>query len=165
MTSQPFAISSQTHMRSIAAAWLSARLWWMLLPVAVICAAAFYDVRFVYVLVIVGLIVYPMALCIVWINYAFSPATRRAIAKKRVTVMPDGLLVEFIPLSEEYKAMTPYEIHWTDVHKAANTSDGIVLILGKRLDQRMFLPQEYFSRQAWDAISDKVGCNLPAGDL
>ncbi len=162
MTSQPFAISSRHYINRLALSWLANHWWLLAVPIVAVSVWALFDVRAVYVGLVVIFLLYPMSLTLVWFDYALSPQSIRAITSKQVTVTADGLTIDYLPKAEDCRPMPSAFISWGDVRSAELSPDDVTLILGRRLDDRLTLPAEVFSPQAWELISHQVADKLPS---
>lgn len=155
MTSQPFAISSRQYLNSLAAEWLSRH--WLLLafPIAAVLFWAAFDIRALYVLLIVIFLLYPMGLTLVWFNYALSPRSIRAITPKCLSLNVSGIRLTYPPKDIEKDsrpAFPPEDIAFENISAAYSSSSSVTLIIGKRLDERLLIP--------FDALSDEMRTEL-----
>ena len=165
MTSKPFATTPRRYINSIAIKWISAHWLMAALPLAAAVVWSLFDVRAIYVALILLFLVYPMALTLVWFDYAFSPGSIRAITEKEVTVTSSGLSISFLPKNEGLPPLKSQFIAWDDINSAEMTAKSVELILGKRLDERLVLPADCFSVSAWEFIIKKTNTKLPSTDI
>lgn len=162
MTSQPFAIPSRNYINRLALNWLANHWWILATPLVGVCVWGLFDIRAVYVGLIIIFLIYPMSLTLVWFDYALSPQSIRAIMPKQVTVTNDGLRIDYLPKNDDCKPLPSAFIPWEDIRAAELSSNALTLILGQRLDDRLTLPVEVFSAEAWTTITDKVADKLPS---
>lgn len=162
MTSQPFAISSRNYINRLAFAWLANRWWLFASPLVAVFVWALFDIRAVYVGLVIIFLLYPMSLTLVWFDYALSPQSIRAITTKLVTVEPVGLRIDFLPKNEDCKPLPSVFISWDEIRAAELSSDAMTLILGSRLDDRLILPADAFSQEAWRVINTNIADKLPS---
>lgn len=147
------------YIHALAVAWLGRR--WLLLacPLAAVAVWAAFDVRAVYVGLIMLFIIYPMALSLVWFNYAFSLQSRRAVADKTVTISDSGLSVCFLPSAADAPALSPWHIAWTQIISASQSSRHVTLVTGQRLDDRLDIPSDALSDNAWRLLFARLPQN------
>lgn len=162
MTSQPFAISSRSYINRLAFNWLANHWWLLVLPLVAVGLWIMFDIRALYVGLVIIFLLYPMSLTLVWFDYALSPQSIRAITSKQVTVTNDGLKIDYLPKNEDYKPLPSSFIKWDDILSAELSSNALTLVLGKRLDDRLTLPCEVFSPEAWTFVNNKVADKLPS---
>lgn len=164
MTSEIFSIPPRRYIRQLAVDWAT-RNWLILtLPAASALVWSIFDVRAVYVALILLFLVYPMTLTLVWFNYAFSPNCIRAITPKQATVSSEGISIEYQPTSDDRPPLKPCFIDWRDVLSAEMTARTIDLVLGKGIDDKLRLPVDSFSENAWNTIIKHVSDKLPSVD-
>ena len=148
-----FRSEPRSYMRSLAFAWLAKRWAWFVIPLLAVIIWSFYDLRAVYVGLMLVFILFPMAMSFVWFNYAFSPQSRMAISPKTVECSEDGLSVEYLPIAEGVEPLQPQSIKWNKVKSVERGSGRIVLHLGDRLDDRLEIPVNAFEVEAWAEIN------------
>lgn len=165
MTSQPFAIPSRNYINRLAFTWLANRWWLLAAPLVAVSVWALFDLRAIYVGLVIIFLLYPMSLTLVWFDYALSPQSIRAITTKQVTVKAVGLSIDFIPKNVDSKTLPSVFISWNEIRAAELSADALTLILGQRLDDRLTLPREAFSSDAWDLINAKVADKLPSQEI
>lgn len=162
MTSQPFAISSRNYINRLALTWLANRWWLLAMPLVAVSVWALFDIRAIYVGLVIIFLLYPMSLTLVWFDYALSPQSIRAITTKQVTVKAEGLKLDFLPKHEDCKPLPSVFISWDEIRAAELSSDALTLVLGQRLDDRLTLPCDAFSPGAWTLINTKIADKLPS---
>ncbi|MDE5555130.1 MAG: hypothetical protein K2J10_08120 [Muribaculaceae bacterium] len=162
MTSQPFTIPSRNYINRLAFTWLANRWWLLALPLVAVSVWALFDIRAVYVGLVIIFLLYPMALTLVWFDYAMSPQSIRAITPKQVTVTKDGLKIDFLPKNEDCRPLPSVFLPWCEVQSAELSSNTLSLVLGTRLDDRLTLPSDAFSQDAWELINAKIADKLPS---
>ena len=119
MTSNPFKSIPQRYIHKLATEWV-ARHWLVLIaPITAAIIWAIMDVRAIYVVLILVFIVYPLAITFVWFNYALSPRSIKAITEKQVTVVDEGLKIDYLPAREDAPAIRSDFIAWRDVNQSS----------------------------------------------
>lgn len=165
MTSQPFAIQSKAYLNRLAVLWLSDRWMWLVLPVIAVIAWALFDIRAIYVGLILIFLLYPMALTLVWFDYALSPQSIRAVTSKRLTVSDQGLRFEFLPKSEDQRPLEPVSYSWDDIISAEISSKSIFIVVGPRLDDRIEIPFEVLTDRQSSLLTDRLTDKMPSASL
>ncbi|MDE6369726.1 MAG: hypothetical protein K2K94_10875 [Muribaculaceae bacterium] len=162
MTSQPFAIPSRSYINRLAFTWLANRWWLLAMPLVAVSVWALFDIRAIYVGLVIIFLLYPMSLTLVWFDYALSPQSIRAITTKQVTVEAGGLKLDFFPKNDDCKPLPSVFITWNEIRAAELSSNALTLVLGQRLDDRLTLPCDVFSPEAWILINTKIADKLPS---
>lgn len=165
MTSQPFAIQSKAYLNRLAVLWLSDRWMWLVLPVIAVIAWALFDIRAIYVGLILIFLLYPMALTLVWFDYALSPQSMRAVTPKRLTVSDRGLHFEFLPKSEDQQPLEPVSYSWDDIISAEISSKSIFIVIGPRLDDRIEIPFDVLTERQSSLLTDRLADKMPSASL
>lgn len=148
-TSAIFRSEPRSYMRGLALAWLSGHWAWFAIPLAAVAVWCVYDVRAVYVGLILIFILFPMALSFVWFNYAFSLQSRRAISPKTVSFTEQGFEVRYVAIAEGVEPLTPQTVGWGDIRSVEQGPKRLVLKLGDRLDDRLEIPNDAFENEVW----------------
>ena len=145
MTTGTFCISPQQYMRELALAWIGRHWYLPVLPLAAVVIWAFYDMRAVYVGLILVFLIFPMAMSMVWFNYAFSPAALKAVAPKRLTLTDDAIHVVYADDEERRMAFEPEIIKRRDVRSVEFHSGCVTVIYGPGLDCRLIVERAVLS--------------------
>lgn len=165
MTSSPFACPPGRYMNSLAQAWLGRHWLILILPLAAIGVWTLFDRRALYVLAIVIFLVYPLTMTVVWLSFSLSPNSIRAIRQKTVTVTNSLIIVDYICNDDDHRPPLPTETIDTEtILSVEQTSDGLVLRTGPRLDDRLQLPADAFTPDDWNNILTIFADRLPGID-
>lgn len=149
-----FRSEPRRYMRGLAWSWLAARWWIIAAPLAAVGVWACYDIRAVYVGLILLFIAFPMALTLVWLDYAFSPATRRSVMSKQLIADEKGVTIRY-PNDAEEKVVRPDEfMTWDKFINYADNGRSVILIFGPRLDERLEIPIDAFETDEWKIIKE-----------
>ena len=152
-------------MNSLAQEWLGRHWLLLMLPLAAVSVWALFDLRALYVLAIVIFLIYPMTMTVVWLSYALSPKSIRAIRLKTVTVLPDRIDVEYVESDDDSRPALPSDsIDLADIVSVEQSGTGLILITGPRLDDRLFLPADAFTTDDWNAVLAVFADRLQAVD-
>lgn len=165
MTSQPFAIPSKAYLNRLALLWLSDRWMWLVMPVIAIIAWALFDIRAIYVGLILIFLLYPMALTLVWFDYALSPQSIRAVTPKRLTVSDHGLRFEFLPKTEDQRPLDPVSYTWDDIISAEISAKSVFIVIGPRLDDRIEIPFDVLTDRQSSLLTDRLADKMPSASL
>lgn len=142
---QPFGISSGRYYRILFFIHLR-RFWWLYaLPAALFLSMLLWlaDVRFLFLLLIYGFIVVPMALTFALISCGLHPVGRYSIIKKRAEVSASGLRLCF--LDDDGEEVSSATLSWQDVQRIIPTAHELVLSLGN--SRLVVIPYEAFESQ------------------
>lgn len=147
-----FRSEPRRYMRGLAWSWLAARWWIIVAPVAAVAVWACYDFRAVYVGLILLFIAFPMALTLVWFDYALSPATRRSVLTKRLMADEFGLTICY-PDDDGESAVRPDEfMPWDKFSDYTDNGKTFMLIYGSRLDEHLEIPIDVFDDDDWKIL-------------
>lgn len=153
MISEPFALAPRTYLNKLAGEWLSRN--WLLLsaPFVAVLIWTMFDIRAVYVALILIFLLYPMGLTLVWFNYALSPQSIKTISNKRMSISDEGVSITYLPKNEEKTSSLRGEFFsWQEISGYEISSKHIIIKTGDRLDNRIIIP--------FDAISDDFRATL-----
>lgn len=156
MTSSPIAIPARSYINRLALKWLTHRWWLLAVPLAAAALWTLFDIRALFAVLALVFLLYPMSLTLVWFDYALSPQSMRTISSKLITVTDSGLRLDFIAKDEDSKPLPATFVRWDEILDADFGADSVTLILGKRLDDILYLPRKSFSDRAWQVILNKT---------
>lgn len=139
MTTETFSISPQQYMRELALAWLGRHWYLPVLPLAAVAIWAFYDLRAIYVGLILVFLIFPMAMSMVWFNYAFSPSALKAVAPKQLTFTDDAIRVDYADDEDRRIAFEPETICRQDIRTVEFRPKYISVIYGRGIDRRLII--------------------------
>ena len=98
---EPFAISSAIYTKLVFRGYF-ARYWWLYaLPLSILIILTFYNINFLYTILILCFIVYPMALIMVYFWYLLTGEIRWSILEKEMTVSDLGMILTFKNFTKE----------------------------------------------------------------
>ena len=128
-------VTSGCYMRHLCLMFLADNWLWMILPVALCAAMAFFiDVRWVIVAMMVLFIVLPMVLALLYFYYGLSPEARWSIMEKTAVIDDNSITLSFAD-----ERMKKHVIPKEDVLQIIVKDDILMLMLrGKRYTCLMF---------------------------
>lgn len=142
MTTPVFTVSPSAYMRELAFVWLGR--WWgvLALPLAAATVWSFYDLRAVYIGLIMIFMVYPMVMSLVWFGYAFSPAALRAIAPKHLVLTPEAITVEYDEGEGRNTIHEPIRINVSDIRSVEIHKRHYTIVYDKSPECRLLIPSD-----------------------
>lgn len=142
MKTPVFTISSSAYMRELAFVWLGK--WWPVLVVPLAGAAIWsvYDLRAVYVGLIMIFMVYPMVMSFVWFGYAFSPAALRAVAPKCLIFRDDSITVEYDEAEGCSSVYAPMQLRAADIRSVEARKGHYTLVYDRTPECRLLIPTD-----------------------
>ena len=121
------------------------RQWpWFALPVGAcaVMAAVLADVRWLLAALMVTCLLAPMALVLVYINYALTLEVRWSLMSKTAVIDQNGIHLTF-----DHERMRPTTIAWSDVASATRDEKAIYLNLKVRRYNFLMIPRRVFDDQ------------------
>ena len=113
---EPFAISSAIYTKLVFRGYF-ARYWWLYaLPLSILIILTFYNINFLYTILILCFIVYPMALIMVYFWYLLTGEIRWSILEKEMAISDSGIMLTFEDFTKELQGMS-----FRDLAPPANT--------------------------------------------
>ena len=98
---EPFAISSAIYTKLVFRGYF-ARYWWLYaLPLSILIILTFYNINFLYTILILCFIVYPMALIMVYFWYLLTGEIRWSILEKEMAISDSGIMLTFEGFTKE----------------------------------------------------------------
>ena len=98
---EPFAISSAIYTKLVFRGYF-ARYWWLYtLPLSILIILTFYNINFLYTILILCFIVYPMALIMVYFWYLLTGEIRWSILEKEMAISDSGIMLTFEDFTKE----------------------------------------------------------------
>ena len=98
---EPFSISSATYTQLVFRGYF-ARYWWLyVLPLIILTVLTFYNINFLYTILMLCFIVFPMALIMVYFWYLLTEEIRWSILEKEMTVNNSGIMLTFEGFTKE----------------------------------------------------------------
>lgn len=139
-------------MRHLCLLFLADNWLWMVLPVA-LCAilAAWIDVRFIIVALMVLFIAMPMILSLLYFYYGFSPEARWSIMEKDIDINNEGATMTFTD-----PRMKTHAIRWDDVREIIIKNDALLLMLNGKRYTCLMLPSSAVDPDVAQAIGQLV---------
>ena len=100
---EPFAISSAIYTKLVFRGYF-ARYWWLYaLPLTALIILTFYNINFLYTILILCFIVYPMSFIMVYFWYLLTGEIRWSILEKEMTVSDSGMMLTFEDFTKELR--------------------------------------------------------------
>lgn len=159
--SSVFSQSAAAYMRGRALVWAH-RWWWVAALVAVPTAVtACFDWRFIYVLLIELMLLFPGVMVPVWLGEALGPDARRETWPHRLTLSDHGVELCYEPrqcasTGEEYPLPKPEKFGWRDFCSYHDAGNSVIL---KWIDHRrapLQMPAEAFNSEQWVQVAEML---------
>ncbi|MGN0229446.1 MAG: hypothetical protein ACI4BH_06520 [Muribaculaceae bacterium] len=100
---EPFSISSATYTQLVFRGYF-ARYWWLyVLPLIILTVLTFYNINFLYTILMLCFILFPMALIMVYFWYLLTEEIRWSILEKEMTVNDSGIMLTFEGFTKELR--------------------------------------------------------------
>ena len=113
---------------------------WAALTVTAAAALSLIDLRCLLATLLVLMAAVPMALALLYINYALSAEARWSLLEKTMTVAPDGVTLRF---SDE--RMHTHVIPWTETGRLVELENHVLLMLSVRRFTFIMIPRTALS--------------------
>ena len=98
---EPFAISSAIYTKLVFRGYF-ARYWWLYaLPLSILIILTFYNINFLYTILMLCFIVFPMALIMVYFWYLLTGEIRWSILEKEMAISDSGIMLTFEGFTKE----------------------------------------------------------------
>lgn len=136
------------------------RAWWRLkryvwLPAGVMAATAvagFFDVRFLFVLLIEAFILLPGAMALVVLSESLSPDSLRETTPHKVEVSDAGIILYGPKANEKY--------NWNDFAACQDAGKCVYILWHDRRRAPLSIPEEAFDRDQWVGVATILARNL-----
>lgn len=100
---EPFAISSAIYTKLVFRGYF-ARYWWLYaLPLSILIILTFYNINFLYTILMLCFIVFPMALIMVYFWYLLTGEIRWSILEKEMAISGSGIMLTFEGFTQELR--------------------------------------------------------------
>ena len=100
---EPFAISSAIYTKLVFRGYF-ARYWWLYaLPLSILIILTFYNINFLYTILMLCFIVFPMALIMVYFWYLLTGEIRWSILEKEMAISDSGIMLTFEGFTKELR--------------------------------------------------------------
>ena len=131
--SRPFQLTPRAYFRISSGAVLWRWLAWLAVPLLACLVAGCFDLRWWMVGLILLLLVVPFVVFNVYISRLLHPEARRALARQRVTLIPnETLTVTYLPENETESPEQTETIPWTAITGLDLTNGHLILTLKSR---------------------------------
>ena len=131
-----FSITSSVYTKLVFRAYLM-RYWWLYaLPLAALIALTFYNINFIYTILMLCFIIYPMAMIMVYFWYLLTKEIRWSILEKEMTADASGIKLYFEDFSQSLK--------WSEFSGYTTTSKYLLLNFGIRRFTYFVVPFDVF---------------------
>ena len=140
-------------MRGIAFSWLTRHLAAVVMPLAALVVASCYDTRFIYVTLILVLIVFPMAMTMVWLKEGLAPETVRLSEPQRLVADDRGLTVEYLGRDEDSPSrFAPDFFDWGEFRGISRSSRAVTFQFARKRRPGLVVPTEAFAPEVWEKV-------------
>lgn len=134
---EPFAISSDIYTKLVFRGYF-ARYWWLYaLPLSILIILTFYNINFLYTILILCFIVYPMALIMVYFWYLLTGEIRWSILEKEMTISDYGIMLTFEDFTKE--------LQWDEFSGFSTTGKYLLLKFKVRCFTYFVIPFDVFA--------------------
>lgn len=130
-----------------------ARWWWIILIlVSAVTLWAIYDLRAIYIGLMLIFIIFPTAMLFAWFSYGMSPSSVRAVTPKRISLNGNMITITYISLREDGRTLPAETIDLTELRCYAVTSSGLVLRIGDTPADCLSIPESACDDQLWSSL-------------
>ena len=134
---EPFAISSAIYTKLVFRGYF-ARYWWLYaLPLSILIILTFYNINFLYTILILCFIVYPMALIMVYFWYLLTEEIRWSILEKEMAISDSGIMLTFEGFTKE--------LQWDEFSGFSTTGKYLLLKFKVRRFTYFVIPFDVFA--------------------
>ena len=134
---EPFAISSAIYTKLVFRGYF-ARYWWLYaLPLSILIILTFYNINFLYTILILCFIVYPMALIMVYFWYLLTGEIRWSILEKEMVISDSGIMLTFEGFTKE--------LQWNEFSGFSTTGKYLLLKFKVRRFTYFVIPFDVFA--------------------
>ena len=134
---EPFAISSAIYTKLVFRGYF-ARYWWLYaLPLSILIILTFYNINFLYTILILCFIVYPMALIMVYFWYLLTGEIRWSILEKEMAISDSGIMLTFEGFTKE--------LQWDEFSGFSTTGKYLLLKFKVRRFTYFVIPFDVFA--------------------
>lgn len=134
---EPFAISSAIYTKLVFRGYF-ARYWWLYaLPLTALIILTFYNINFLYTILILCFIVYPMALIMVYFWYLLTGEIRWSILEKEMAISDSGIMLTFEGFTKE--------LQWDEFSGFSTTGKYLLLKFKVRRFTYFVIPFDVFA--------------------
>ena len=163
MTIQPFAIGKGTYFAITLTSWLSQWWWSIALPMAICGACATFDLRFLFLALILIFLVAPMVVMMLYFSYILAPQALYSIMPKTLTICDDHIILHFVQEEKKdsekdtqgdetteqeeaipYKPLPDVTLQISSFGKAIIDGDNILLPYRNHRHQYLVIPRAAF---------------------
>ena len=134
---EPFAISSAIYTKLVFRGYF-ARYWWLYaLPLSILIILTFYNINFLYTILILCFRVYPMALIMVYFWYLLTGEIRWSILEKEMAISDSGIMLTFEGFTKE--------LQWDEFSGFSTTGKYLLLKFKVRRFTYFVIPFDVFA--------------------
>ena len=134
---EPFAISSAIYTKLVFRGYF-ARYWWLYaLPLTALIILTFYNINFLYTILILCFIVFPMALIMVYFWYLLTGEIRWSILEKEMAISDSGIMLTFEDSTKE--------LQWNEFSGFSTTGKYLLLKFKVRRFTYFVIPFDVFA--------------------
>ena len=134
---EPFAISSAIYTKLVFRGYF-ARYWWLYaLPLSILIILTFYNINFLYTILMLCFIVFPMALIMVYFWYLLTGEIRWSILEKEMAISDSGIMLTFEGFTKE--------LQWDEFSGFSTTGKYLLLKFKVRRFTYFVIPFDVFA--------------------
>ena len=104
-------VTSGDYVKRLFSAYMSRHWWWFVLPVLILLGLSIVNIKFIIVALMVLFIIIPMALSLIYFNYALTDEARLSITEKELKVTDEGISIKSLNDSEQ-----EYFLYWKEFY-------------------------------------------------
>ena len=134
---EAFAISSTIYTKLVFRGYF-ARYWWLYaLPLSILIILTFYNINFLYTILMLCFIVFPMALIMVYFWYLLTGEIRWSILEKEMAISDSGIMLTFEDFTKE--------LQWDEFSGFSTTGKYLLLKFKVRRFTYFVIPFDVFA--------------------
>ena len=134
---EPFAISSAIYTKLVFRGYF-AQYWWLYaLPLSILIILTFYNINFLYTILMLCFIVFPMALIMVYFWYLLTGEIRWSILEKEMAISDSGIMLTFEDFTKE--------LQWDEFSGFSTTGKYLLLKFKVRRFTYFVIPFDIFA--------------------
>lgn len=139
-TTEEFRTTPSEYLRHALKKRLTTAMTIIVIPLLASIIAAFYDVRWLFVALIILFLLLPTAIMITYLSELLTPEAHQALAPKNVRFeIGKAISITHLPISEESTAQPPTRIPWNNLTAFALT-DRKLVITAQNLSYPLLIP-------------------------
>lgn len=138
-------VSTVRYIRLVAGMIFRRWAWVIVAPFVAAAVLSFYDLRFLFVTLMLLFVVTPLLLMFIYIYYGLTPEARFSILPKTLSINQQRIIAEFEPLGEDYPTPPPVKLDLKRVSSVEYRKDCYALIVDRRRFRPVVIPYSAFS--------------------